>query len=129
MVGQTYILSQEEELWEKSLPEQVENLLGEDHDVLADRNTRDPKNKKKRVKSDVVKFRVPHNSAIQIYDYKAKKARWVLFNVGVLADCMEGGCGEDDCVEGDCVEGNCGEDDCGKGEYIYHVCATRYLFD
>jgi len=86
VVGQTYILSQEEELWEKTLPEQVENLLGDSHDPLADRNTRDVKNKKKRVRSDVVKFRVPHNSAIQIYDYKAKKARVVFGPELVMLD-------------------------------------------
>ena len=30
---------------------------------------------KKRDKTKVITFRVPHNAAVQIYDYKEKKAR------------------------------------------------------
>ncbi len=42
----------------------------------------------KRDKTRVVSFRVPHNAAVQIYDYKEKKARlvyfWYLTHVFVL---------------------------------------------
>ena len=36
--GRTYMLTQDEELWEKKLPAEVEALL--DHDPMADRGTR-----------------------------------------------------------------------------------------
>lgn len=38
--GQTYMLTQDEELWEKELPPTVEQLLGRGKDPLADRGTR-----------------------------------------------------------------------------------------
>lgn len=70
IIGQTCMLNQDEELWEKPLPEEVENLLyqnpisGQKSDELPVRD-----------KSRVVSYRVPHNAAVQIYDYKEKKAR------------------------------------------------------
>ena len=59
VMGQSYMLDSNEELWEKDLPDIVENLLG----------------LKKRNKSSVVTYRAPHNSCIQIYDYKEKRSR------------------------------------------------------
>jgi len=38
--GSTYMLDQDEELWEKVLPPAVEQLLSEARDPLADRGTR-----------------------------------------------------------------------------------------
>ena len=38
--GQTYMLNQDEELWEKVLPPAVEDLLSQGLDPLADRGTR-----------------------------------------------------------------------------------------
>ena len=38
--GKTYMLTQDEELWEKHLPNEVENLLASGRDPLADRNKR-----------------------------------------------------------------------------------------
>ena len=38
--GQTYMLNQDEELWEKVLPPAVEDLLSLGRDPLADRGTR-----------------------------------------------------------------------------------------
>ena len=38
--GSTYMLDQDEELWEKELPPAVEQLLSEARDPLADRSTR-----------------------------------------------------------------------------------------
>ena len=76
MVGQTYVLNQDEELWEKPLPEQIEKLLSAEVDPLADRTARaHNKEAKTRLKHKVVSYRVPHNAAAQIYDYKAKRAR------------------------------------------------------
>ena len=76
VIGETYMLNQDEELWEKTLPVEVERLLTKD--ALADRtvhNKVESKEVKSRIKYQVVSYRVPHNSAIQIYDYKEKKAR------------------------------------------------------
>ena len=77
ITGETYMLNQDEELWAKELPPVVENLLSQGKDPLADRSTRDRDSghSAKRDKTRVVTFRVPHNAAVQIYDYKEKKAR------------------------------------------------------
>lgn len=74
VVGQSYMLKPTEELWAKELPKSVEELLmkatsrdqneGASHD-----NERDP--------TRVISYRVPHNAAVQIYDFKQKKARVV----------------------------------------------------
>jgi major vault protein len=85
VTGETYMLNQDEELWEKELPPGVENLLAEARDPLAERSSlrsRDGKEipappVKARDKTRVVALRVPHNAAVQIYDYKEKKARVV----------------------------------------------------
>merc|ERR1719453_2028749 len=91
VVGETYMLKANEELWEKDLPAEVENLL----EVQKLGNTYVPAKlddskligglkslkatsafyKNKRDKTRVVKFRVPHNSAIQLYNYKSKASR------------------------------------------------------
>ncbi|XP_055050311.2 major vault protein [Misgurnus anguillicaudatus] len=78
VIGQTYMLTHDEELWEKDLPANVETLLGQARDPLADRSSRhgvvlqDERNKNR-----LVTFRVPHNAAVQVYDYREKKARVV----------------------------------------------------
>lgn len=85
VAGETYMLSQDEELWEKYLPPADEALLALEKDPLADRGFyrsleggKDQQSQKKpRDKTRVVSFRVPHNAAVQIYDYKEKKARVV----------------------------------------------------
>ena len=80
ITGETYMLNQDEELWEKELPPGVEALLAQDKDPLADRGMRGKgadSGSGKRDKTKVVTFRVPHNAAVQIYDYKEKKARVV----------------------------------------------------
>ena len=85
ITGETYMLNQDEELWEKDLPPGVEVLLAQERDPLADRAYRGKENKdaptpssKARDKTRLVNLRVPHNAAVQIYDYKEKKARFVL---------------------------------------------------
>ena len=40
MCGSTYMLTQDEELWEKHLPPAVEDLLSQAKDPLADRSDR-----------------------------------------------------------------------------------------
>nr|CAB3264092.1 major vault protein [Phallusia mammillata] len=76
--GRTYMLTHDEELWEKNLPPTVEGLLSADRDPLADRGKRGSGDASgARNKTQVVTFRVPHNACVQIYDYKEKKARVV----------------------------------------------------
>lgn len=77
---------QDEELWPKELPSAVEQLLSSQKDPLADRSDRRkeasqqqetsaPGLRAPRDKTRVVTLRVPHNAAVQVYDYKAKAAR------------------------------------------------------
>uniref|UniRef100_A0A8C9XB96 Major vault protein n=1 Tax=Sander lucioperca TaxID=283035 RepID=A0A8C9XB96_SANLU len=80
VIGHTYMLTQDEELWQKELPANVEALLASPLDPLADRShrtrTRDDDGRP-RDKTKVVSFRVPHNAAVQVYDYREKAARVV----------------------------------------------------
>ncbi|XP_005816696.2 major vault protein [Xiphophorus maculatus] len=78
VIGHTYMLNQDEELWEKELPANVEALLATRRDPLADRSSRHGgEDGRPRDKTRVVTFRVPHNAAVQVYDYREKKARVV----------------------------------------------------
>jgi len=68
VTNETYMLKPNEELWKKELPKIVEELLVKekpDHEAA------------ERDKTKVVTYRAPHNSAVQIYDYKEKKSRVV----------------------------------------------------
>jgi major vault protein len=73
VVGESYMLKPNEELWQKELPKQVEEQLSKEPRTGASgveaSGVRD--------KTRVVTYRAPHNSAVQIYDYKEKKARVV----------------------------------------------------
>lgn len=76
VIGQTYMLTQDEELWEKELPANVETLLAQSRDPLADRSDRGGNFvRTERDKTRVVSYRIPHNAAVQVYDYREKKAR------------------------------------------------------
>ncbi|XP_076340752.1 major vault protein-like isoform X1 [Tachypleus tridentatus] len=84
--GETYMLNQDEELWPKELPSVVEDLLSGYKDPLADRGEWSKQStavgfaqpiSQVREKTRVVTLRVPHNAAVQVYDYKEKKARVV----------------------------------------------------
>uniref|UniRef100_G1M8R8 Major vault protein n=1 Tax=Ailuropoda melanoleuca TaxID=9646 RepID=G1M8R8_AILME len=81
VIGSTYMLTQDEVLWEKELPAGVEELLNKGQDPLADRGeketTKTPQSATPRNKTRVVSYRVPHNAAVQVYDYREKKARVV----------------------------------------------------
>merc|ERR1719242_1886422 len=75
VTGETYMLNEDEELWEKSLPNHIEGLLcntsaygnaEEHHEVNI-----------KRDRTRVIAYRVPHNAAVQVYDYKTKESRVV----------------------------------------------------
>nr|Q90405.1 RecName: Full=Major vault protein; AltName: Full=MVP100; Short=P100 [Diplobatis ommata]CAA61041.1 MVP100 [Torpedo marmorata] len=83
VIGESYMLSQDEELWEKTLPPNVEALLTPDKDPVLNRNVHQSEaghqeeGVKKRDPTRVVTFRVPHNAAVQVYDYSQKSARVV----------------------------------------------------
>ncbi|KAF6125901.1 major vault protein [Phyllostomus discolor] len=81
VIGSTYMLTQDEVLWEKELPPGVEELLNRGQDPLADRGEKDKAKTLQpsapRNKTRVVSYRVPHNAAVQVYDYREKRARVV----------------------------------------------------
>ncbi len=59
MIGQTYMLTHDEELWEKELPANVETLLSQSRDPLADRSDRGRNLvQDERDKTRVVSYRV-----------------------------------------------------------------------
>jgi len=60
VIGETYMLSPTEILWEKDLPEEVDRLLGG-----------------KRIKTRVVTYQVAENCAVQVFDYKKKTVRHI----------------------------------------------------
>lgn len=74
------MLTEDEVLWEKELPPGVEELLNKGQDPLADRGkevTQALPPSAPRNKTRVVSYRVPHNAAVQVYDYREKRARVV----------------------------------------------------
>ncbi|KAJ5078034.1 major vault protein [Anaeramoeba ignava] len=76
VIGETYMLKPNEELWEKDLPPIIERLVGLDEDVLSGRGEKITESKKTaRDKTRVVTYPIPHNAAVQIYDYKKREAR------------------------------------------------------
>jgi len=68
-IGKSYMLKPNEELWAKELPPIVEELIAKDMCLGAAGGGRD--------KTRVVSYHLPHNSAVQVYDYKEKRARVV----------------------------------------------------
>jgi len=76
-IGHTYMLKADEELWEKKLPAETE-LLIQSTKFSDDDGFGTGVKRKVRNKTRVVVYRVPHNSVVQIYDYKARSARVVL---------------------------------------------------
>ncbi|KAK2119648.1 hypothetical protein P7K49_001034 [Saguinus oedipus] len=81
VIGSTYMLTEDEVLWEKELPPGVEELLNKGQDPLADRGDKGTAKSLQpstpRNKTHVVSYRVPYNAAVQVYDYRAKRARVV----------------------------------------------------
>lgn len=81
VTGQTYMLTESEELWEKELPPGVEALLAE---ARGDRTGLDagiPSDSspdaevQHRDRTRAVTYQVPHNAAVQVYDYRERRAR------------------------------------------------------
>jgi major vault protein len=76
ITGRAYMLGPNELLWEKHLPPAVEELLAKQY-TSRDRVEQSKGVVATRNKTRLVTYRAPHNSAVQLYDYKAKKARVV----------------------------------------------------
>jgi len=68
-IGKSYMLKPNEELWQKELPPIVEELISRDMSFGSGQPDRD--------KTRVVSYHLAHNSAVQVYDYKEKRARVV----------------------------------------------------
>nr|XP_040576703.1 major vault protein-like [Lepeophtheirus salmonis] len=91
VIGKTYMLKEDEELWEKDLSPMVQILLNKNRDVTADRGEWiNPEKEKRAAKTGstptvvqdvdltrVITFKVPHNAAVQVYDYKSRQSRVV----------------------------------------------------
>lgn len=85
MGPQSYMLSEFEELWEKSLPDITEELLknggglgtGDIRKMAYFEQSIDPQNLSGRDKTRVVTYRCPCNTAVQVYNYLEKTARAV----------------------------------------------------
>jgi len=71
LIGQSYMLRPNEELWAKELPKSVEDLLKKS----TSRDQNEGFSDQERDPTRAISYRVPHNAAVQIYDYKQKKAR------------------------------------------------------
>ena len=82
------MLTEDEVLWEKELTDEVEELLAVQASgggfapvVVTDSGSRSYEQKKqpgyKRDKTRAITFRAPHNSAVQLFDYKKKQSRIV----------------------------------------------------
>ena len=77
VIGRTYMLQCDEELWEMNLDPLSEKLVqreftGDDFQVFVAE-----KKEVKRIRHMVVSIGVPHNSVTQIFDYKSKSSRVV----------------------------------------------------
>jgi len=77
VTGQSYLLEPYEELWEKTLPDSVEELLLKSGTYQGLGGEKGSKKSGVRDKTRLVSYRTPHNSATQVYDYKAKRSRVV----------------------------------------------------
>ncbi|RNF26726.1 major vault protein [Trypanosoma conorhini] len=77
VMGEPYMLNENEVLWEKHLSPEVEMLLSSPNGCSKQREENVPI-ATTRVRHSVVRFNVQHNAAVQIYDYNQKKLRVVL---------------------------------------------------
>jgi len=76
LTGHSYLLAPHEELWSKELPSIVEDLVSKAGQERGSVSAEKDSNKdSKRDKTRAVSYRVPHNAAVQIYDYKRNVSR------------------------------------------------------
>jgi major vault protein len=74
VTGITYMLKAHEEFWSKELPKEVEFIIQSVHHSFS-RKKDNLNNIKQRISSSIVTYDIPHNSVVQIFDYKDKKNR------------------------------------------------------
>ena len=78
VIGQAYMLRENETLWDKDLPQIVDDLLSVPNGFMHTlKDSAEANKSSKRIKNRVVRFNIQHNAAVQIYDYKEKKPRIV----------------------------------------------------
>ena len=79
VIGKTYMLKDHEVLYEKELPAPIEELFAKADGKLDDNkpNTDLKSLMNMRDKTRVITYRVPHNCACQVYDYKSGEPRIV----------------------------------------------------
>jgi len=81
VTGQPYMLTESEELWEKELPPGVEVLLAEARGDTAGQDSGIQSSSgpsfgvQERDRTRAVTYQVPHNAAVQVYDYRERRAR------------------------------------------------------
>ncbi|NWT47351.1 MVP protein, partial [Chroicocephalus maculipennis] len=84
VMGQTYMLTESEELWEKELPPGVEALLAAARgdirgmDIGVQSFSILDAGVPQRDCTRAITYQVPHNAAMQVYDYRERRARVVL---------------------------------------------------
>jgi major vault protein len=89
--GKTYLLEAHEQLWEKELPDLVEYLVAMQKVGLSNVMPKYDRTGNliwdlkgyKRDKTRVITYKVPHNYAVQLYDFKLKTGR-VIFGPSLL---------------------------------------------
>ncbi|XP_054043478.1 major vault protein-like [Rissa tridactyla] len=80
-MGQTYMLTESEELWEKELPPGVEALLAAAHgdirgtDIGVQSSSSPDAGVPQRDCTRTITYQVPHNAAMQVYDYRERRAQ------------------------------------------------------
>jgi len=78
VIGETYMMNEDECLWEKILPPLVEALLNRSSDFgKIPTDLLEEQSSKPRDRTRVVTYRVPHNTAVQIYDFAEETGRVV----------------------------------------------------
>ena len=82
VVGRSYMLKSNEELWEKPLPPSIERILlssqaSRDKKAEAEAERKAAAEGRIRDKTRVVSYSVPNNAVVQIFDFKTQKSRIV----------------------------------------------------
>eukprot|EP00760_Papus_ankaliazontas_P003287 PhM_4_TR11533/c0_g1_i1/m.36900/K17266/MVP; major vault protein len=77
VIGQTFMLTAEEELWEKDMPDVVEQKLASQGMAFTTWMQEAKAGRKSRDKTRVVTYSIPHNTLAQVYDYKTRKQRLI----------------------------------------------------
>ena len=77
VIGKTYMLTQDEELWEKELPLKIEQFIQKESSIEKHVKIKDSATKSTtgRDKTKLVVYHLPANEAVQLYDYKLRKSR------------------------------------------------------